>query len=1077
MGEYTVELEALAARLAGGPAFLIIGPGPDTDEIASVATYAWSGVYATGVEKTIADALRTDWRTVVSSRAMSMSPSRSRTELQVCYLFGGRHLPADEQPPADAFEEADARIRAIQELSRLTSETVTPRGVLVIDGWAPGDRLGSADLMPALRTLGQGQAHLFSADRWAQDPYVSKLASTGQLVTHAESLADSLASMEAVGAVKMAAPAGRERGYEHVIALGAGFAEIDVHIWNQIRRSARPVDLEILTPPVFSSTAARYQEFRAFAGAPEGSPRWRGIAAGMNLSRDFEADLQARATKVLLERERPNPIVLTGQTATGKSIALAALAMAMAKEGDFAVLHQSRRTVRPSVDDVDLYANWAEERGAKGTVFIWDGMVHPREYETFARQLHNRGRKVLVVGSAYKTDENLEEAADSAVVVAAAALSDSEAGRLVDLLASFEIPATRPTGALDASFLAFLYHTLPETEYSLRQGLALEMRAAEKGMAKLVRARGAEASPESRLTAMAAALQAAGLELADLSLESNDETPLAEQSFGERSSIQRVTTLVLVAGRHGIPVPIDLALRILGREGSQSIRDALVAFDILREIDDDSGDFYLGVRSHLEAELLAQHDIPLDVEIEVIAEAIDNVRIIEGFVDGADEVQFLVSLLERIGPNSRNLKYRPYFREVADRLRLRREGRGRAHPRLVLQESAFVRDFVHYQQSTGQGDPADRVRALEFNTDVLHDALASDDLRGMLRVSLHVELAATLGAIVHEFKNDDGLELPTSLTHSLDEILKAVLDARAVDPRNLHPVDVLAWSTRDAIETGVLDPAQRLDRLASAVAALESIDLVGLSESAQAKVDMRLSELQALLGNDNEAWQRLQSLEANQDPSATYFLAKFEAANGTEGPEIALQRLWSAPPHVQRDWRCAQLLLELAWEKITGFRLLRGERSRLHLSPAVVDGLSRIAVTLRDAELPDRYKLLFVEAVASFAMENYADAKNLFREVEGLTRQLSRRIHTVLVLADEQGEPLLYSGRVETDRGGWGRVFVEELGTSVWFETRLFSASQDFVRNQRLPGFIIGFKLTRGAVAEPRTMLRERPRP
>lgn len=1076
MAEYSVELQALAARLAGGPAFLIIGSGSNVDELASVAGYAWSGVYSSAVERYVADSLRTEWRTVVSSRGMSMNPSRSRTELQVCYLFGGQHLPADEQPPADAFEEADARIRAIQELSRLTSETVTPRGVIVIDGWAQEDRLAPSDLMPALRALGQGQAHLFSADRWAQDPYVSKLVSTGQLVTHADSLADSLAVLQDVGAVKTAAPGGVDRGYDHVIALGDGFAEIDIHTWNQIRRSARPIDLELLTPPVFSSAAARYQEFRAFAGAPEGSPRWRGIAAGMNLTRDFEVTLRERASKALLERERPDPIVVTGQTATGKSVALAALSMALAKAGDFAVLHQSRRTVRLSLDDVDLYANWAEERGAKGTVLVWDGMVNPREYETFARQLHNRGRKVLIVGSAYRTDENLDEATDSTVILAPAELSDTESSSLIELLASFEIPATRPAGVLDASFLAFLYHALPETEHSLRQGLALEMRAAEKGMARLVRARGSDASPESRLTAMAAALQAAGVELADLSLESNDDTPLAEQRFGERSSIQRVTTLVLVAGRHGIPVPIDLALRVLGREGSQSIRDALIAFDILREIEDDSGDFYLGARSHLEAELLAQHDIPLDVEIEVIAEAIDNVRITEGFVDGADEVQFLVSLLERIGPNSRNPRYRPRFSEVADRLRLRREERGRAHPRLVLQESAFVRDFVHYQQNTGQGEPADRVRALEFNTDVLHEALASDDLRGMLRVSLHVELAATLGAIVHEFKNDDGLELPTSLTHSLDEILQAVQDARAVDPRNLHPVDVLAWSTRDAIATGALDPAQRLDRLASAVAALESIDTTGLSESGQAKVDMRLTELHTLLGNDDEVWERLKSLEANQDPSATYFLAKFEAAAGPTGRELALARLWEAAPHVQRDWRCAQLLLELGWEQLTGSPLLRGERSRLHLSKVTVDGLAQIAVALREADLPDRYKFLFVQAIASFGLGNYADATKLFREIEGSTRQLNRRIHTVVVLTDEQGEPLIYSGRVETDRGGWGRVYVEELGTSIWFETRLFSASQDFVRNQRLPGFIIGFKLTRGAVAEPRTMLRDRPR-
>lgn len=1073
MREYSSELESLAARLAGGPAFLITGTA--SAEAESVAGYAWSGVYSTAVTREVADSFRTSWRTTSSSLAMATSPSRSRTDLQVCYLFGGEHLPEDEQPPRDALEEADARVRALQELSRLAGETITPRGVVVIDGWKTGDRLQSTDLIPALRVLGPQQAHLFSAEVWASDPYVARLASSGQLVLHPGTLADALNELEASGAIKPAAPVGEDRTPEHVIPLGQGFVEIDIHTWNQVRRSARPVDLGLLTPPVFSSAAARYQEFRAFAGAPEGSPRWRGIASEMNVTRDFEERLLSSVRKSLQTRERPGPIVLRGQTATGKSIALAALAAALAREGDFAVLHQSRRTVRPSLDDIDFYSSWAEERGAKGTVFVWDGMVHPGEYEALSRQLHNRGRKVLIVGSAYQTDATLGGADGSTFVSAPAELSEGESTRLVDLLGTFGIPVVRPSGALDASFLAFLYRALPETEHALRQGLSYEMRSAERGMAQLVRTRGTEVTSETRLTAMAAALQAAGLTLTELSLDSDDSRPLLEQSFGERSSIQRVTTLVLVAGRHGVPVPIDLALRILGGEGSQSIRDALSAFDIIREIDDDSGEYFLGVRSHLEAELLAQHEIPIDVEIEVVTEAIRNARVVEGFNNGADEVQFVVSLLERIGPNSRNSKYRPYFGEIADSLRNRRVERGRAHPRLVLQESIFARGNVHHLQARQQGSSTERIRSLEFNCDLLHEALGSSDLRGMLRLSLNVELASTLGAIVHEIQEDANAERPTNLDHSLDAILRAVLDARAIDPRNLYAIDVLAWSTRDAILTDALNPAQRIDRLANAVATLESVDQNGLAEHQRAQLDMRLRELHNLLGNDDEVWARIKSLEANLDPSATYFLAKFEAENGPVGTRAALDRLWAAPPEIQKDWRCAQLLLELAWEELTGDRLLRGERTPLHLSDSTVSGLLRISSTLADAELPDRYKLLFVQALASFALGNYAEATSIFREIESLTRQLNRRIHTAVILSDADGRPLTYSGRVESEGATWSKVRVEELATSIWFETRLFSASQELARNQRLPGFIIGFKLTRGAVAEPRAMFKESP--
>jgi len=76
-------------------------------------------------------------------------------------------------------------------------------------------------------------------------------------------------------------------------------------------------------------------------------------------------------------------------------------------------------------------------------------------------------------------------------------------------------------------------------------------------------------------------------------------------------------------------------------------------------------------------------------------------------------------------------------------------------------------------------------------------------------------------------------------------------------------------------------------------------------------------------------------------------------------------------------------------------------------------------------------------------------------------------------MADSSSEPLVFTGRVESVHGRWGRARVEELGTSVSFEPRLFSASQDFAMGQKLPAFNIGFKLTRGPVAEPRTMFRD----
>jgi hypothetical protein len=1072
MPEPMPDLHGFAARLANGPAFLLLGRATDCDE-SSAAEYSWSGIYTTRTDAAVAAQFRTNWRTVRPLGAMSSTPSRSQTDLEVRFLLGGQDLPEAERPPTNPLQAADTRMRCVQELMRLATETVTPKGVVAIEGWGPDDDLAVTDLVPALRSLGPGQVHLFSGRPWAGDQFVSSLVSTGQLVLHSESLNDAVNRLAEAGTLTIGSQVGSARGSQHVIAIGDGFAEIDIHTWNQVRRSARPLDLELLTPPVFSSEAARYQEYRTFVGATEGSPPWRGIAAGLNIRRDFEGDLAQKVAEALKEPDLLAPIVLLGQTATGKSVALAALATELARSGEWAVLHQPRRTVRPSLDDVDLYATWAEDHGAKATVLVWDGMVDPEEYAALLRQLRSRGRKVLIVGSGYATRNS-----NSLSVDAPAELSENELTQLLAVLKSFGIEVRTPRVALDTSFLAFLYHALPDSHFNLTRGLAREMRAAERGMEKLVREQGKQVTQGERLTALAAAFQAAGFDIGGmLPGPAADEKPLIQQGFADRRPIQRVTALVLVASRHGVPVPIDLALRILGREGSRDVLEVLNSFDIIRDIEDDNGEYFLTVRSHLEAELLTRYEISLDVEIEVIAEVIRKVRVNEGYTGVADEVSFVVSLLERLSPKANDSRYKPHYGEISQALADRRAETGRLHPRLVLQESIFVRGFVHWRQELGIGTSDERIADLEYNRDLLEEMLSDNSVRGMTRLSLTVELAATLGATIHEVSTQPEAAGANGIVGRLDDILDAVIRARAIDPGNLHAVDVLAWSTRDAIKTNALTDHERLDRLTNAVAMLDSVDRVSLGAEQQANLDGRSAELNKLLADDDALWANLRSLEQNADPAAIYFLAKFEADKGPEGEAHALTRLREAPPATRRDWRCAQLLLELTWKRITGQRLLRSGRTPVHLSQADLDTLLELATDLSDTELPDLYKLTFVKALALFVSGNYTEARNTFREVERMTRQLTRRIHTLVTLGDESGTPRIFTGRVEWANERDGEVWVDELGTKVHFEPRLFSTSQQFVRHQPLPAFMVGFKLTRGPVAEPRTLYREtRPR-
>lgn len=1048
----------LGATLASGPTFLLLG-GDDIGEAVEVVAFGWSGVYTSRVDASVGEEYASSSRTVQRFGPMRSAPSRSTQELQVRHLFGGLLLPDDELPGSDAVTRATRRMSGLQELTRLATETITPRGVLVIEGWGSSDSLRSDDLMPILSQLGPGQVHLFSAEPHADDEFVRDLVRRGILVAHTETLESALTELANRGALP-SKPGGTHSA--HVIPIGERFVPVDVALWNEIRRSARPVDLDLLRPPSFGSSASRYQEFRAFMGAPDGAPRWSGLAAGMNLRRDFETDL-AKAVNVALDDPSSfAPVIVAGQTSTGKSVALASLATNLAASGRAVVLHQSRRTSRPSFDDIEKFAQWSEEEGARAVVFVWDGMTDVSEYESMARRLHARGRRVVVVGSTYMSQSTRAD-----VIEAPAFLSTEEIQGLTALLSSFDIDVAPKPGPVDSSFLAFLYRALPETEYSLRHGLAAEMRAAERGLIELTAKNAEVRDLSSRMTAIESAFAAAGYALRfDDNSPLIDDNQLYDTSFEERSAIQRVTTLVVVAGRYGLPVPIDLALRVLGREGSQSIRTALTTYDIIRDQEDGTGELSLVARSRLEALLLAQHEIPLAVEAEVVETIIANVRTANGF-STTDEVNFLVQLLELVGANGPETRFRAYYLRFADALRARREDGGTTNPRLVLQESALIRAHVHWQQTKELSTTDQRVLLLEHNRDTLQDVLADDSVRGLIRLSLAVELASTLGAITHEITHSSEVTPgDLGLTMRLDDIFGAVKAALAIDPTNVHPIDVLAWATRDALESGGLSEALRIDRAASALAMIESIDRASISAAKSAQLDERSATIESLVKNDDAVWRHLSALDLNQDPAATYFLAQFDAREGAGGEARALTRLNNSAVTLT-DWRCANLFLNLSWKNATGSELLRGEREPLFLSERDSNHLRTLIARLENVELPDSYRLTYVRGMLGFISGDYASARRDFRSVQEATRQLARRLHTTNVVADGSGRARLFSGRVQWGQGRAGDLWVNELGIAVRFDPLRFFASGEVGNNQSIPRFTVGFKLSTGAVAEP----------
>lgn len=1031
--------------------------------LAEIAEFPWNGVFTSRIDSMLVDIFSCDWRRVVpTAQAQVGRHPRSATELQIRYLFGGVGLPEDERPPVDVIQEVEIRSRAADILNALADTLITPRGVMVIDGYRLTDWLTPQQLFTCVSRLQAGQAHLFSAsDDLRENQFIRAAMDRGLLFAHVEHFGELLSELEAAGRFHRSAAGQRAAGHR-LIPVGDGFADVEVNLWNRVIGSARPIDTDLLSPFTSASSAMRYQRFRTFLGADEGAPPWKAVASGYNLRRDFEDVLLRRVHLSLDEMSLPEPIVVAGQTATGKTIALCGLALDVARSGQAVVLHRSRRGDRPTLADIDAFASWADEYHGVPTLFVWDGMVNIDEYYTLQRQLRSRGRRVLIVGSSYLPRQRAEN-----VISADVNLSDSEIARVKQWLPAFGVPVPdRLVTGVDSSFLALLYRALPDTEQGLRRGLTMEMRAAEIGLQKLSEV--AARSEESRLGAIAQALADAGFNIDVLRPSERPHAELGDLSFDQRSSTERLTSMILVVGRRGLLVPLELALRILGREGSSRIVELVKNFDIFRWTEDDSGSQYLGTRTQLEAELLAREDLNVRTEVEVAVQMIENLRP-EMTRWGGEEVELIVDLMEEMGPKPQKPSpYAEHYLDLTSALHNLRESRGHAHPRLVLKEANLTREHVMLAQKQNMHTPEERINLLRDMQRLLESTLEEADASPRARMSLLVELASADGAEVFELSQFGEGADGTAISALMDEVTRVALTARALDPEDIHPVDVVAWATRRAVETGVLPEKTRIDLLANVQASLDSIDPGSLSPDQRARYDQRHVEMSRMLNDPALEAKHLAALTENNDPAAYYFLARSASRGGAEGMQVAVETLLRAPVDVRADWRCSRLLLDLFWELKTGKRFLRGEREVLAFSSTDWNECIRIADAIPTAADFDQYRLDFLRGLSLFHLGSYRNSEEIFRRLDRESQNLSTRIVSTYLASGEDGKASVFTGRVvwATPDGRRGTAWVDQLRIEVPFIPHRFSVTDFRQKGDVLPPFHIAFNM-RGALADP----------
>ena len=613
-----------------------------------------------------------------------------------------------------------------------------------------------------------------------------------------------------------------------------------------------------------------FAQFRRFHGQIEDARQAiEGLRRDFAIDRTFERELADRTIRALDSR-RQDPILIHGQSASGKSVALARLAFRIREQGKYPVLLASRVSRIPAVEELDEFCLRAEEAGAEATLVICDANAPATRYADLLRGFVSRGRRVTVVGSAYRIvdDGELDEPLSGGdLLEVPAELDDVELRALSDLFEEWTGARFEPVNS--AYLLPAVYRMLPNVRPTLAAGLAQEARVAEDSLRVLGRNKrsidGASAS------ALALALIDAGASNPRRLLEERIDHFLGAMT----DAASRAIDLVMVPGKLDCRLPVSLLMRSIG--GSDSLTDMATLFagiDLFRWSDNDQDDIFIHPRLPVEAELICARRLgTAQAEVEVALRLLGNAS---PGAFGSSERRFVLDFIHRLGPNGPfGRRYAAQYLSLARALTQMRDRRGVGDPSLMLQEATLRRRTLRDAPDLADQNAAAILDEAREIVELALEEFGSHSSRGVRRAcaNLKVERAAIYGFRAVE-------RLRSGATS--DEVWQFYVAAResarsavfAAD--SYFANDVSVWVPNDLLKDGQWEPERRAEYIADIWDGLERVEETHLDPAQLARFEERRVKVAQTLGDNELEAAALDALDRMGSRAGIYLQASRE---------------------------------------------------------------------------------------------------------------------------------------------------------------------------------------------------------
>ena len=1039
----------------------------------------WCAVFSSSIDNGLANCIAGDGREPEIILQGEPAPRflRNTRRPPFYYLFGqaGQHA-ASLKPPISRQTLTVRRMQHANTMLRRLQETVSPLGLIVIDGYDPtSDWLRADDLLAAISgapiegVLWCGAEPIFlDDDQVTYDELVQK----GVIVRDNSALGTIVNELAQLGEVPETS---RWDDPEIVTLKGGRIVKTTPNLRLVTQASATLIDdtwLGALDPLSPIETDSAFQSFHATSASFRSITE--GVRRGFAIERAFESALHKQADHALEQHHSASAIVLHGQSGVGKTIAFARLAM-RAKERGYAVLFINRRVPQAS-DLSDFLTAVDQQQGV--TLLLVDTMSPVSRYNDLLRAVRSVGHRVVVVGSTYRL--NFKAAASPSFVEARALLDKDEQKNLVDLATRF---APAMAGAIKKEksnqyVLASFYRLLPHSRARLSAGLGREVDSTR--VALRTKPEKTESTiPSAIVQAFIAARYPIGqLPLLPSPAVDHDDSPEA-----------KAIDLVMISSRLFKPVPLSIVMRAIGGQrdpgGSFDI-DTLLRLirnqDLFRWIyaDEEQTDILVEARLQIEAHLICEARFgSARREAEAISSLIAAAT--RAGPEPSDETSYVAELVHAVGPDGpEGDRYNENYASIARALTQLRKTTAVPNARLMLQESVLRRHFLRTHKNIEQGQ---KIELLNEAVSVVDEALRRIEESGgdsiaasrQTKDNLWNERAATYGYVATDMGQNgrsDEAYAAYKAAHDAAMLAKARRDSS-------FSIDVSLWMPTGILRQGKsLTEMQRLEIAADLRSSIDSVDPSMFDDLQKEKFQSRRLDAGDAMGNaalSDDAFRRLDE----SGSTAGYFMrarrlaADIRAQAEPTADDIVrakkcISYLREHYDKISQDERCLRLLLDMEWAARTRKWLMRGLRQPFpndETTRKIVHTIVGDMAALGEDKLATKYR--YLRALTTWLEGNQKTSTIMWNELSFDTQFAdSQRVSVRHLLTDIQGTPIIHRGVVERQIGpGRYSVRVDGLGMTIDLIAEYFP-NADLAVGRSATNFTIAFNY-RGPLADP----------